>query len=51
MPLFLHSGETDWKILAIDVTDPLAQKINDIADIEANMPGLLEVCTYTHTQV
>ena len=21
-------GETDWKILAIDVTDPLAEKLN-----------------------
>ncbi len=37
------SGETDWKILAIDVTDPLAEVLHDIADIEANMPGLLEV--------
>ena len=23
-----HLGETDWKILAIDVTDPLAEKLN-----------------------
>ena len=22
------SGETDWKVLAIDVTDPLADKLN-----------------------
>lgn len=34
-------GETDWKILCIDVTDPLAEKLNDVSDIEANMPGFL----------
>ena len=25
------SGETDWKILAIDVTDPIANKLEGIA--------------------
>ena len=24
----LFAGETDWKILAIDVADPLAEKLN-----------------------
>lgn len=38
----IDEGETDWKILAIDVTDPLAQKLNDIPDIETHMPGFLE---------
>ena len=29
-PMFfiLTIGETDWKVLAIDVTDPLAEKLN-----------------------
>lgn len=38
----IDEGETDWKMLAIDVTDPLAEKINDIADIEEEMPGFLD---------
>ncbi|KAJ1817694.1 Inorganic pyrophosphatase [Coemansia sp. RSA 2599] len=37
----IDEGETDWKILAIDVKDPLASKMNDVEDIERYMPGLL----------
>ncbi|KAJ2162739.1 Inorganic pyrophosphatase [Coemansia sp. RSA 552] len=37
----IDEGETDWKVLVIDVTDPLAAKMNDIDDIERYMPGLL----------
>jgi inorganic pyrophosphatase len=37
----LDEGETDWKVIVIDVTDPLAAKLNDIEDVEKNMPGLL----------
>lgn len=37
----LDEGETDWKIIAIDINDPLAQKLNDIEDVEKHMPGLL----------
>ncbi len=35
------AGETDWKIIAIDVNDPLAEKLNDIDDVEKEMPGYL----------
>eukprot|EP00794_Sanderia_malayensis_P012112 gene12112-13363_t len=38
----IDEGETDWKMLAIDVTDPLADKLNDVDDIRTHMPGLLE---------
>lgn len=38
----IDEGETDWKVLAIDVTDPLADKLNTIADIELHFPGLLD---------
>ncbi|OWF55923.1 Inorganic pyrophosphatase [Mizuhopecten yessoensis] len=38
----IDEGETDWKILAIDVTDPLAEKLNDIEDIDKHMPGFLK---------
>ena len=37
----IDEGETDWKMLAIDVTDELAPKLNDIEDIETHMPGFL----------
>jgi inorganic pyrophosphatase len=37
----LDEGETDWKILAIDVRDPLADKLNDVEDVERLLPGLL----------
>ncbi|KAK9446421.1 inorganic pyrophosphatase [Limtongia smithiae] len=37
----LDEGETDWKVIAIDVRDPLAPKLNDIEDVEKYFPGLL----------
>lgn len=37
----LDEGETDWKIIAIDINDPLAAKLNDIEDVEKHLPGLL----------
>jgi len=38
----LDEGETDWKIIAIDVTDPLANELNDIEDVERKLPGFLK---------
>jgi inorganic pyrophosphatase len=35
----IDEGETDWKIVCIDIKDPLAEKINDIGDLEKFMPG------------
>ncbi len=37
----IDEGETDWKLLAIDVQDDMADKLNDVDDIETHMPGLL----------
>lgn len=37
----IDEGETDWKVLAIDVTDPLAADLNDVDDIEKYMPGFI----------
>jgi len=37
----IDEGETDWKLIAIDVDDPLADKLNDINDVEQHMPGFL----------
>ena len=37
----LDEGETDWKVLVVDVLDPLASKLNDIEDVERHLPGLV----------
>ncbi|XP_010113909.1 PREDICTED: inorganic pyrophosphatase 2, mitochondrial-like, partial [Chlamydotis macqueenii] len=38
----VDEGETDWKIIAISVDDPEAQKIHDIDDVKKYKPGYLE---------
>ncbi|CAG0901013.1 unnamed protein product, partial [Darwinula stevensoni] len=38
----IDEGETDWKVIAIDTSDPLAEKLNDIGDVENEMPGFLK---------
>lgn len=38
----LDEGETDWKVLVINTADPMAEKLNDIADVEQHCPGLIE---------
>ncbi|KAK3370796.1 inorganic pyrophosphatase [Lasiosphaeria ovina] len=37
----LDNNETDWKVVVVDVADPLAERLHDIADVEAHLPGLL----------
>ena len=37
----LDEGETDWKVIVVDVADPLAPKLNDIEDVERHLPGLV----------
>uniref|UniRef100_A0A8D8XS10 Inorganic pyrophosphatase n=2 Tax=Cacopsylla melanoneura TaxID=428564 RepID=A0A8D8XS10_9HEMI len=41
----IDEGETDWKIIAINVNDPNAAKLNDIADVETHFPGYLKATT------
>jgi len=38
----IDEGETDWKVIAIDVNDPIAPQLNDIEDVKKLMPGLVE---------
>ncbi|XP_033336759.2 inorganic pyrophosphatase Nurf-38 isoform X2 [Megalopta genalis] len=38
----IDEGETDWKIIVIDINDPLAEQMNDISDIEKHYPGLMK---------
>jgi inorganic pyrophosphatase len=45
----IDQRETDWKILAIDVKDPLASKIHGPTDIDSLMPGLLDSMKYWFT--
>jgi len=35
----IDEGQTDWKVLAIDINDPLASKLNDIEDVQTFLPG------------
>ncbi|EDN07797.1 inorganic pyrophosphatase [Histoplasma mississippiense (nom. inval.)] len=37
----LDEEETDWKVIVIDINDPLSPKLNDIEDVERHLPGLL----------
>ncbi|KAL8874225.1 MAG: hypothetical protein Q9174_000417 [Haloplaca sp. 1 TL-2023] len=37
----LDEEETDWKIIVIDINDPLAPRLNDVEDVERHLPGLL----------
>jgi inorganic pyrophosphatase len=37
----IDEGETDWKIVVVDATNPLAGRLNDISDVETHMPGYL----------
>ena len=41
----IDEGQTDWKVVSIDVLDPLAGKLSDISDVEVYMPGLLKTTT------
>ena len=37
----IDEEETDWKLISIDINDTNANKMNDLVDVERNMPGLL----------
>jgi hypothetical protein len=38
----IDDGELDWKVIVIDVNDPKAKELNDVADVEKVFPGELE---------
>eukprot|EP00614_Pseudopedinella_elastica_P003864 CAMPEP_0172610484 /NCGR_PEP_ID=MMETSP1068-20121228/30288_1 /TAXON_ID=35684 /ORGANISM="Pseudopedinella elastica, Strain CCMP716" /LENGTH=263 /DNA_ID=CAMNT_0013414211 /DNA_START=137 /DNA_END=928 /DNA_ORIENTATION=+ len=37
----IDDGELDWKVIAIAASDPMADELNDVADIEEKMPGTI----------
>ena len=41
----IDDGELDWKVIAINAADPLADKINDVKDFERCCPPLLPLLT------
>ena len=38
----IDDGETDWKILVIDVNDPKAKDVDSIEDVEKHFPGVIQ---------
>ncbi|XP_046709970.1 inorganic pyrophosphatase 2, mitochondrial isoform X1 [Silurus meridionalis] len=38
----IDEGETDWKVIVINVEDPEAAEFNDIEDVKRRKPGYLE---------
>merc|ERR1712136_710535 len=38
----IDEGETDWKVIAIDVNDPQAKHFKDLNDVEKLKPGYLK---------
>ena len=39
----IDDDETDWKVICISADDPLAEKLNDISDVERVLPGYVNV--------
>lgn len=37
----IDEGETDWKVIGIDIRDPRAASINTLEDVEKHMRGYL----------
>lgn len=40
--MMIDEGEADWKVITIDAEDKWAPFINDINDVEEQMPGMLD---------
>lgn len=38
----IDGEDTDWKVMVIDVKDPMASKLQDIQDVEVCFPGILD---------
>lgn len=37
----IDDGELDWKIIAISANDPMANKLQDVSDVERELPGTI----------
>ena len=38
----IDSGETDWKVISINVEDPMAELLHDLDDVKTQCPNLVE---------
>ena len=38
----IDEGEADWKLIAISITDPWAEHLNDVDDLEQKLPGVID---------
>jgi len=38
----IDDGETDWKVIAICISDAMAHMLNDIDDVETHLPGTIK---------
>lgn len=38
----IDDGELDWKVITVNLQDPLADKLDNLQDVETYMPGLLD---------
>eukprot|EP00817_Percolomonadidae_sp_ATCC50343_P007152 CAMPEP_0117430066 /NCGR_PEP_ID=MMETSP0758-20121206/9590_1 /TAXON_ID=63605 /ORGANISM="Percolomonas cosmopolitus, Strain AE-1 (ATCC 50343)" /LENGTH=319 /DNA_ID=CAMNT_0005217683 /DNA_START=175 /DNA_END=1130 /DNA_ORIENTATION=+ len=42
----IDDGETDWKVLTINVDDPMADKVNDVEDVQREFPGVIDAILF-----
>ena len=38
----IDEGETDWKLLAVNSSDPLYNKLHSVSDVERELPGFVQ---------
>lgn len=38
----IDDGETDWKVICIQTSDPLSQILEDVNDVEKHLPGAID---------
>merc|ERR1712185_892275 len=37
----IDDGELDWKVIAVSADDEMASKLNDVSDLDKEMPGVI----------
>lgn len=42
----IDDGETDWKVLVISAEDPMASEINNLDDLQRQLPGCVDAITH-----
>lgn len=47
----IDDGELDWKVIVIKADDPMAAVLNDVPDIEKNLPGYITGARLTELRI